>query len=403
CSEISNPAQTDTDSDTVGDLCDVCPGGDDTVDSDNDTVPDACDICAPAPGSTLVRVTMDGTVSYSPPELAGTLDTNDPFSLDLVIDGATPNEVAAPDYQGSDVGYLETFLVVGVSGPVDLITVDDATNVWALTGAIDLQALLGVSFPVTSTITSPLNSGIVPDWSAATGGSGTVDVYPMSLELVTFDLTSVVSNPEPNPSDDTVDTDSDGTPDDCDDYPYWGSDSNLSFDDAYSDNGHASDPASYYTASHGVTISGTYFGIVDGVSNGDTGVWALDGTNGPAVLGSDSGLSSLPTFSFDSTQGEVSLDVGISGGATDTITVTSFLGGSPADTDVVPITDDNNGSGTWVTIQSQGPLDEVRVTTTSGTDFGIDNVTFVPEPGTVVGLLFGAGALAAAARRRDRR
>ena len=36
---------SDADSDTVSDVCDVCPGSDDLADSDGDGVPDACDIC----------------------------------------------------------------------------------------------------------------------------------------------------------------------------------------------------------------------------------------------------------------------------------------------------------------------------------------------------------------------
>jgi hypothetical protein len=40
CLDSENPDQADTDCDTVGDACDVCPGGDDRVDNDNDGYPD---------------------------------------------------------------------------------------------------------------------------------------------------------------------------------------------------------------------------------------------------------------------------------------------------------------------------------------------------------------------------
>ena len=39
------PDNTDTDSDGVPDVCDVCPGFDDTLDGDSDGVPNGCDVC----------------------------------------------------------------------------------------------------------------------------------------------------------------------------------------------------------------------------------------------------------------------------------------------------------------------------------------------------------------------
>ncbi|MCE7925036.1 MAG: T9SS C-terminal target domain-containing protein [Haliscomenobacteraceae bacterium CHB4] len=40
CPDISNPDQEDDDCDGVGDACDQCPGGDDSVDNNNDGLPD---------------------------------------------------------------------------------------------------------------------------------------------------------------------------------------------------------------------------------------------------------------------------------------------------------------------------------------------------------------------------
>jgi len=45
CPSVENPTQVDSDSDGVGDECDLCPGYDDLADADDDGWPDDCDNC----------------------------------------------------------------------------------------------------------------------------------------------------------------------------------------------------------------------------------------------------------------------------------------------------------------------------------------------------------------------
>ena len=71
----------------------------------------------------------------------------------------------------------------------------------------------------------------------------------------------------------------------------------IAFDDAFAEHGNGFNPASYYP---GVSISGTYFGVVGGVGNGDPGNWSLAGSNGSVFLGVNTGTGSSQTFSFSS-------------------------------------------------------------------------------------------------------
>ncbi len=206
----------DTDGDTVPDGCDVCPGFDDLVDSDGDTVPDGCDVCAPSAG-TLIRMTIDGQVFSAPQFLEGIIDPGDPINFDVIVDTTQPNEATAPDFLVSDAGYLETFLILDVIGTIDSISVTQSTTRWSLRSTLDLtDALPGFYATLAMAVDNPANSGLVPVIPGNTYQIGAVNLEPTLQGRVFFNVLSATTVPEPNPSDDTVDTDGDAVPDDCD-------------------------------------------------------------------------------------------------------------------------------------------------------------------------------------------
>ncbi|MDQ1315771.1 MAG: hypothetical protein QG662_1880 [Pseudomonadota bacterium] len=155
----------------------------------------------------------------------------------------------------------------------------------------------------------------------------------------------------------------------------------LAFDDAWSANGDTYVPTSYYP---GVTISGDTIGVMGGVSNGDPGNWDLEGTNGPAFLGVNSGVGSATTFTLSSPVTSFSMDVGLANGWNNDFTLTAFLGATPVHSVSFTLTDANGGTGTWHTaaISGVGAFDSVTLTSTSGTGFawGMDNVVFSSTP-----------------------
>jgi hypothetical protein len=87
--DINATTCLDSDSDTICDDADICPGFDDLVDTDNDTVPDGCDLCAGdnASGDT------DGDLSCNDQDLDddndGVVDTvdSDPLNAFICADG----------------------------------------------------------------------------------------------------------------------------------------------------------------------------------------------------------------------------------------------------------------------------------------------------------------------------
>lgn len=182
----------------------------------------------------------------------------------------------------------------------------------------------------------------------------------------------------------------------------------LTFDDAYAALSDAGNPATFYS-SDGVTISGDYFGVIGGLSNGDPGGWGLEGTNGSAFLGCNDGNSCSPTFTFANPVNDVSLDIGLANHWSATFTVSGYLDGSLVSSDTFTISDPNNRGGTWDTFSLNGNVDKVVVTdsfSSPGFAYGLDNVSFspataaVPEPASWAMLLIGFGMVGAVTRRR---
>jgi hypothetical protein len=149
-------------------------------------------------------------------------------------------------------------------------------------------------------------------------------------------------------------------------------------------------------ASLGVHFSLTDFGVQEGLANGDSGNWGLNGTSGPFFEGFN---GSAPfsegysmTLTFDAPVTAFALDVSRSNGsdAGDTFTVSGFLGVSLVDTRTVTLGEINN----WTTISLQGACNRVQWSG-GGIAFhpyGVDNINFavVPEP-SIFALLIGAG------------
>ena len=150
-------------------------------------------------------------------------------------------------------------------------------------------------------------------------------------------------------------------------------------------------------ASLGVHFGLTDFGVMEGLTNGDSGNWGLDGTSGPFFDGFNGLLPSTysMTLTFDAPVSSFSLDASRSNGSSsgDTLTVSGFLGATLIETRTVTFGEINN----WTTISLHGVFDRVAWSGQGAFEFhpyGVDNVNFVvvPEPSTFA-LLIGAGVV----------
>ena len=161
----------------------------------------------------MIKIHIEGIFTEVPEDMQTFVLPGDPFYVDLIVDGDTPSEVAAPDYLATNPGVLSSHLIVAVKGPVETISLDAVTGEWYFSGILDVSGILpDTFFSMQTSITSPSHTGLIPDWANATGSYGEVDLAPLS-GFIYFDVTDVTTAPSPDPSDDTIDTDGDGVPD----------------------------------------------------------------------------------------------------------------------------------------------------------------------------------------------
>jgi hypothetical protein len=165
-------------------------------------------------------------------------------------------------------------------------------------------------------------------------------------------------------------------------------------------------PQSAHVGEHyaplGVHFGLTDFGVQEGLANGDSGSWGLNGTVGAFFDGFNGGSPSTysMTLTFDAPVTLFSLDASRSDGSnpSDTLTVSGFLGATLVDTRTITFSTINS----WTVLSLAGTFDTVKWSG-NGSGFhpyGIDNITFsvVPEPSTF-SLLIGAGIMLLRRRR----
>ena len=157
----------------------------------------------------------------------------------------------------------------------------------------------------------------------------------------------------------------------------------ITFDEFPADNDLGPLPSTRY-AYLGVTFVGTRGSTFEGNSNGDSGRWSLEGTNGPFF----SGYNGYNPDDFAMTLTSVglmsgfSLDVSRANGSSSGVmfTLDGYLNGNLIETVTIPL----NTINVWTNVSLTMDVDEVRWSS-SGADrfrqYGIDNLNFnVPEP-----------------------
>ncbi|MDP1674713.1 MAG: PEP-CTERM sorting domain-containing protein [Burkholderiales bacterium] len=193
----------------------------------------------------------------------------------------------------------------------------------------------------------------------------------------------------------------------------------ITFDE-YSANNSNSALSSLY-APLGVTFGGSNSGIWDGLSAGDIGNWALEGSNGSAFLGNNgfnNGGSYVTSIYFETLMSNVSFDVSRSNGsaAGQSLIASAYNGSDLLSSQTILLGAVNSwtsiafGYGSISSLIITGSttgfspfgLDNLQFNNTvlGGLDLGDNNVTAIPEPETYALMLAGLGLLGVVARRR---
>lgn len=196
----------------------------------------------------------------------------------------------------------------------------------------------------------------------------------------------------------------------------------ITFDEFSANNSNS--PVTGLYASSGVTFGTDNSGIWNGLSQGDPGNWAIEGSNGSAFLGNN-GINNVDSYVtsiyFSTAMSDVSFDVSRSNGSgPGQELVASAYGGS------VLLSSQSillGAVNTWTSLVfgiggissmiitgsatgfSPFGLDNLQFNGTgntllSGVDFPQTDVTAIPEPETYAMLLAGLGLLGFVARRR---
>ena len=153
---------------------------------------------------------------------------------------------------------------------------------------------------------------------------------------------------------------------------------------------------------------GVHFGsgpnmVENGITNGDSGGWQLDGTVGPYFLGFNGSPSYSETITFDTATTGVSLDVSRSAGSapTDTFTLTAFAGVTQVASQTVSLLSLNSWQNVGVLATGITSI-QISGAGAGFHPYGIDHlqigITSIPEPS--VGVLLGLGLLGSAWLRR---
>lgn len=174
----------------------------------------------------------------------------------------------------------------------------------------------------------------------------------------------------------------------------------------------------------GVTFGGGNSGIWNGLSAGDPGNWALEGSNGTAFLGNNgfnNGGSYVTSIHFETLMSGVSFDVSRSNGSNSgqSLTASAYNGTGLLSSQTIVL----GAVNSWTSMAfGHGSISSLIITgsTTGFSPFGLDNlqfsntllsgldireteVTAIPEPETYALMLAGLGLLGSVAKRRRSR